>query len=291
MSITKKACLEIRQNSRHRCYVCVEDTEKIFLKQSVLEQEKILDEIAFFECFKKVNAEIVPQFMRYKEGYLMAPWLEGYSPKYFFEMDKNNIDKLCEFFRNNFNKSRDGMIRNKSLERVSFRRKSKIIEDSLKMMRFYNREHEMFSNQYFIQEFYKILIDILNNNILVHGDLGHSNIMIDDSDNMKIIDFEFSMFSAIEFDISRVLVSMSLEIVKSRKTEWNNMFYFFNSVKGLCRLRPLQSFIAYQILMQLFYRNEHDKELLDLSNKFFYGDGKSELSAPYIKYEFEKQYS
>lgn len=250
----------IRNNERNVSRVDYLKNKKVFYKVSSKNNTNPAEEFYAWECFYAIDSKIIPKCLYVDEEAksIAFEFLDNYttiSDRY----NKNYIKKLVSFLNNNSKKNTIERLKNnqrlmKRSEKVQTEQKKFFIEGRESAAQYYEQKGYIAYNK-FISFYDKAFNDFFTNEVLSHCDLGKSNILICGED-LKIVDYEYSMFSVKEVDYARIFSSITIDFYSQRLsfTEFIDMVsILINNDLDLYRFIRLA---AFQLIMRLFHTSE-----------------------------------
>jgi len=245
----------LRENDRNICYREFNVDKYIFTKTSTSVNGNAAEEYYFWKYFFALNTGMIPFCNNCisRSKTIQYEWLDGYtqlSGKYTSQILEKilwyiDLNARVNTFDNLKYDNKIVALSEKRLQQqlayyADIREKAKILYNSL------------ISKTLFDEMFDASLNVLCCKDVLCHGDLGRSNILIKDAD-IKIVDFEYSMFSAKELDYGRLLSSIFLSyqnnIVKKN--------LFFEMVAMIAKSPLKLDKLARCAGLQLIMRNIH----------------------------------
>jgi thiamine kinase-like enzyme len=270
----------IHSNERNISYKAIKNNINYYFKKSV-DNKKFLNETLSMKLFSKVNKELILDCYETEDDFvLLTEWLDGYKwIDYDLDSSYNGVyEKIGQFLSLNKEINSYDNLKNQ----LSFEEISCFLEVKKKMVSMYVtvynllKDYESFVHSENIASNYKNLLDIFvkENKILIHGDLNRSNILCNNEFDLKIVDFEFSTFSSLEFELGRFFTSFIMKGLEDyrEKQEYNeyqnnilnNMFTILNSIdKNDINLDLMIKFIGFYIINVIFYHKNNFTRIKD----------------------------
>ena len=248
-------CQILRQNDRNISCKEVYENKCIFKKQSLSPGSNPSEEYFFWEYFYKLETDMIPFCVNAdaNKKAIMYEWLEGYeqiSGKY----TPVALKRILDYLKVNSEKNTFYRLKNDcKLVSLSERRLQQQLEYFNDICEratdFYS---DFISRDSFKKAFNKALYDFSCKDTLCHGDLGKSNILIKGND-IKIIDFEYSMFSSRELDYGRLASSIFLSY-QNKEIDKDLFFEMISLIANApIRLDKLAGLTGLQLTMRIVH--------------------------------------
>lgn len=294
----------IHYNDRNKSYKANKANKSYYLKESIVKDKAINKETIAMNLFHNVCPSIVPKtYTSDEKNILICEWLEGYewieydlddSYRYIY----NNVGNFL--YQNSIKNKFEVLIKTLSNEEIAHLANVKKTFLSMYVSVYKLLKLCKITEDTNHAEIYKLLLDrfVEENKILIHGDLNRSNILSNNKD-IKIVDYEFSTFSSLEFELGRLFASFIMNGLENyRQTKKftsfqsnliNNMFAIFQSLeKANIDLILLFNYIGFYITNIVFYhqnnftriKNKDDYISYFLPFAFFFISLKAEKNTP-----------
>lgn len=256
----------IQSNDRNISYKCWDDIlhDFVFIKESKLYSfDSPIFEIIPLNLFREINTKMCPELVRFSyDGKLVYRYISNY---HVMRLDspfiESNLKELGQFLSSNYKLN---VVENLRLRSNSFRylqhNKVKWIIRVLNLIKYVDSENIQ-------KKLYITSNNILSsNNCLCHGDIVFSNILCD-RENIIVTDFEYSLISEPEFDLSRFFSRLLLYYYNDNNLALprfiNSFFKNFNIALDIVKLF---NYIGFHLLDYL-YCHLHYNSLENINNK------------------------
>jgi len=267
----------IHHNDRNKSYKAFKNDEIYYLKESIIKDKPIYKETIAMKLFHNVSPNIIPKPYDSDDKHIfLCEWIEGYK---WIDYD---LDETYSFiykdignfiYQNSIINTFDSLINILTSEEINHFANVKKLFLSMYVSVYKSLQ---LSKKNTHAEKYKLLLDrfVQENKILIHGDLNRSNILSDNK-NIKIVDFEFSTFSSLEFELGRLFASFIMKGLEDyRETSKlnslqlnliNNMLAIYTPLKEAnINLNLLLNYIGFYITNIVFY---HQNNFTRIKNK------------------------
>lgn len=253
----------LRHNDRNISYKEFHVDKYVFTKTSASSDTNPAEEYCFWEYFYKLNSGMIPLCIQSlpQSKTIQYEWLEGYeqiSGKY----SPQNLEMILAFLdlnasTNTFDKLKNDINLNLLSEKKLQQQLGYYSNIRESAITFYC---DFVSKTIFEKSFDLSIEDFCYKDVLCHGDLGKSNILIKDAD-IKIIDFEYAMFSAKELDYGRLLSSIFLAY-QNKEIDKQQFFEMVLMIaKSPVKLDTLARLAGLQLTMRIIHTYGNKEKL------------------------------
>lgn len=229
----------IRISGRNEIKRIWDGTQTLFVKRGVAQSSDPSREFVFWKCFKAVAPECFPDcvYSDPASKTIAYCWLDGYRDLR-KSYDAAALQSVFLFLEINGKVNRFDVLKS-DLELVAEsrrRRDSQRLFYADSCMKALGLSRTICGEDVFCSALERALEDFSSEEVLCHGDLGRSNILVN-ADNIKIVDYEYSMFSCLETDYGRILASSAIS-----ETIPSSFQCFEREARRLCDMNSTLSF-------------------------------------------------
>ncbi len=238
----------LRQSERSVCYLAEHDGNKVFYKTSPF---AVQNEKFFCDRFKLACPTMIPSCVYASDGEIAYEYLSGYKTAtegYTFSV----VKKLVDFVKRN-QKINDvsAFDKNDEIIKISSSRATSQVEYFYSAIERAKKTVDVSAD--FENDVSLAINDFTTYKTLCHGDLGKSNVLLR-NDDVKIIDYEYSLFSVSEFDLGRILSTQIVSYFIKPYIDFDksvNLLYAESDFLRLNRLTALQLIMRTKFCEQL----------------------------------------